>query len=68
MLCPRCLTGRGRTLESRSAEADTATRRRHACQNCAFRWTTYERLSGASFAALARLWASDKTTRRARSS
>lgn len=42
MDCPRCDCPT-RVLESRSAEAGAATRRRRVCAGCGHRFTTYER-------------------------
>ena len=42
MTCPSCERST-RVLESRQAEAGTATRRRRECPSCGRRFTTYER-------------------------
>ena len=42
MTCPSCKRS-SRVLESRPAEAGTATRRRRECASCGHRFTTYER-------------------------
>ena len=43
MKCPICQTDT-RVLESRSADAEAAVRRRRHCRHCAKRFTTYERV------------------------
>ncbi len=43
MQCPLCLTEDTRVVDSRSADHDTAIRRRRSCPACGHRFTTYER-------------------------
>ncbi len=43
MRCPYCDAVDTRVVDSRSAEAGAAIRRRRACENCEQRFTTYER-------------------------
>ena len=46
MLCPFCHSENSRVLESRTTEESSSIRRRRECenQNCAKRFTTYERI------------------------
>ena len=44
MLCPVCGAPSTRVIDSRPAEAGQAIRRRRECEECAHRFTTYERL------------------------
>lgn len=43
MLCPACGDGDTRVIDSRPAEDGQSIRRRRHCENCSFRFTTYER-------------------------
>ena len=45
MRCPYCSSPDTRVIESR--ESETSTRRRRACETCAKRFTTYERVETA---------------------
>jgi transcriptional repressor NrdR len=42
--CPVCRHDDTKVIDSRSAEDGSAIRRRRACPECAYRFTTYERL------------------------
>ena len=44
MLCPNCGATETRVIDSRPAENSQAIRRRRECEECAHRFTTYERL------------------------
>ena len=44
MKCPSCGADDSKVIDSRSAEEDTAIRRRRECLSCGFRFTTYERM------------------------
>ena len=44
MHCPVCHHDDTKVIDSRSAEDGSAIRRRRACPECAYRFTTYERL------------------------
>ncbi|MBE9172426.1 transcriptional regulator NrdR [Cyanobium sp. LEGE 06143] len=44
MQCPSCQHTDSRVLESRAADTGRSVRRRRECLNCAFRFTTYERV------------------------
>ncbi len=44
MLCPKC-AGSTKVIDSRDIEEWKETRRRRECENCEYRFTTYERLS-----------------------
>ena len=54
MHCPVCRHDDTKVIDSRSAEAGTAIRRRRSCPECAYRFTTYERLEGAPLMVLKR--------------
>ncbi|VAV92437.1 Ribonucleotide reductase transcriptional regulator NrdR [hydrothermal vent metagenome] len=43
MQCPLCQSEDTRVVDSRSADRDTAIRRRRSCPACGHRFTTYER-------------------------
>ena len=40
--CPQCVDGKTDVTDSRPAYANTAIRRRRACQSCGHRFTTFE--------------------------
>ena len=42
MRCPRCGSNDDRVVDSRTVKDGTATRRRRECNECGFRFTTYE--------------------------
>ncbi|CAM3146297.1 transcriptional repressor NrdR [Lactococcus hircilactis] len=42
MKCPKCFSEESRVVDSRQAEE--AIRRRRVCENCGFRFTTFERI------------------------
>ncbi len=44
MRCPFCGSDNTSVKDSRSAEDDTAVRRRRVCENCGARFTTFERV------------------------
>lgn len=44
--CPVCRHDDTKVIDSRSAEDGGAIRRRRSCPECAYRFTTYERLEG----------------------
>lgn len=44
MICPKCSADRIRVIDSREVEAEPAIRRRRECEQCGFRFTTYERV------------------------
>lgn len=48
MRCPSCGNLESKVVDSRPSEDGTAIRRRRECLQCSHRFTTYERLSGAS--------------------
>ena len=54
MHCPVCQHDDTKVLDSRSAEAGTAIRRHRSCPECAYRFTTYERLESAPLMVLKR--------------
>lgn len=54
MHCPVCRHDDTKVIDSRSAESGTAIRRRRSCPECAYRFTTYERLEGAPLMVLKR--------------
>lgn len=49
MICPKCQSEKLKVLESRSAETDTAIRRRRECEDCKYRFTTFERIDTTNF-------------------
>jgi transcriptional repressor NrdR len=44
MRCPKCECVEDKVIDSRSARADTAIRRRRECLKCGHRFTTYEEI------------------------
>lgn len=44
MKCPKCSSKDDKVLETRISENGTVIRRRRECQNCHFRFTSYERI------------------------
>lgn len=44
MHCPKCHHNSSRVIDSRQADDGRAIRRRRECENCGFRFTTFERL------------------------
>lgn len=44
MQCPRCKFNSSRVIDSRPAEDNTVIRRRRECEECKYRFTTFERL------------------------
>ena len=47
MLCPRCSESSTRVIDSRDLEGGGTIRRRRECEQCSYRFTTYERPEGA---------------------
>ena len=43
MICPNCKSANLKVLEKRDIEGEPAIRRRRECNDCCFRFTTYER-------------------------
>lgn len=44
MKCPRCSYNGSRVVDSRPADDGSTIRRRRECENCQYRFTTYERI------------------------
>ncbi|PCI24279.1 transcriptional regulator NrdR [Candidatus Peregrinibacteria bacterium] len=49
MICPQCKADALRVLESRDTDAGISIRRRRECLDCAFRFTTFERVETSNF-------------------
>ena len=47
MKCPNCHQNGSRVVDSRPADNGHAIRRRRECENCGFRFTTFERVEAA---------------------
>ena len=47
MECPNCHHNSSRVIDSRSSDENRAIRRRRECENCGFRFTTFERVETA---------------------
>ncbi len=45
MNCPRCNSSRTRVIDSRPADEGRTIRRRRECEDCSFRFTTFERVA-----------------------
>ncbi len=43
MRCPRCHHNNSRVIDSRQADDGRAIRRRRECENCSYRFTTFEK-------------------------
>jgi len=54
MHCPRCNEAGTRVIDSRDLESGGTIRRRRECEQCAYRFTTYERPEGARLTVLKR--------------
>ena len=54
MRCPSCRTEDTKVVDSRAADDGAAIRRRRLCPECAFRFTTYERMEEAVLAVVKR--------------
>jgi len=54
MLCPRCNESSTRVIDSRDLEGGGTIRRRRECEQCAYRFTTYERPEGARLTVIKR--------------
>ena len=54
MLCPRCNESGTRVIDSRDLEGGGTIRRRRECEQCAYRFTTYERPEGARLTVIKR--------------
>jgi transcriptional repressor NrdR len=54
MRCPSCRTEDTKVVDSRAADDGAAIRRRRLCPECAFRFTTYERMEEAALAVVKR--------------
>jgi transcriptional repressor NrdR len=54
MLCPRCNESSTRVIDSRDLEGGGTIRRRRECEECSYRFTTYERPEGARLTVLKR--------------
>lgn len=44
MECPHCRQNASRVIDSRPSDENRAIRRRRECENCGFRFTTFERV------------------------
>ena len=49
MICPRCNSKKTYVIDSRYSNAIKGARRRRRCEDCGFRFTTYEVLNLAEF-------------------
>jgi len=58
MICPKCWYTT-RIIDSRDIEDGKETRRRRECENCEYRFTTYEKLAITKFIVIKNNW--DKT-------
>lgn len=47
MECPNCHENSSRVIDSRPSDENRAIRRRRECENCGFRFTTFERVENA---------------------
>ena len=47
MECPNCHQNASRVIDSRPSDENRAIRRRRECENCGFRFTTFERIETA---------------------
>ncbi len=49
MECPNCHQNASRVIDSRPSDENRAIRRRRECENCGFRFTTFERVETARY-------------------
>lgn len=56
MVCPACKSENLKVLESRDTDGCLAIRRRRECENCWYRFTTFERIEMASFMVVKKNW------------
>lgn len=49
MICPKCKKDETRVLDSRETNGKREIRRRRKCENCEYRFTTFERVENTSF-------------------
>ncbi len=49
MICPKCKEGSTRVLDSRDTDGQKAIRRRRECEECKYRFTTFERIEITNF-------------------
>lgn len=49
MICPNCGFDQSKVVDSREASNGRAIRRRRECNECQFRYTTFERLQSSNF-------------------
>lgn len=56
MICPACKSENIKVLESRDTDTSLAIRRRRECEDCSYRFTTFERIEMASFMVLKKNW------------
>lgn len=49
MICPKCKQNSTKVLDSRETDGNRATRRRRECEDCKFRFTTFERYEVSNF-------------------
>ena len=49
MICPNCGFDQSKVIDSREASNGRAIRRRRECNECQFRYTTFERLQSTNF-------------------
>ena len=47
MQCPKCHHNNSRVIDSRQADDGRVIRRRRECENCGYRFTTFERIEEA---------------------
>ena len=49
MRCPSCSHASSKVVDSRTSNENTSIRRRRECENCKFRFTTFERMQSTNF-------------------
>lgn len=49
MICPKCKSENNRVLDSRETNNQREIRRRRKCEDCQYRFTTFERVETANF-------------------
>jgi transcriptional repressor NrdR len=63
MRCPKCQHNNSRVVDSRQADDGRAIRRRRECENCGFRFTTFERIEAAPLLVVKRNGAREEFSR-----
>lgn len=64
MICPACKTENIKVLESRDTDWWLALRRRRQCNECAYRFTTFERIETTNLLVIKKNWSRENYDRK----